>query len=118
MVMDLPRALPVFSAAFIVLYLVATHFNLALFTYHPVQGELEFLTQPAKGGAPAMYWYGWMTTAALGAAVLAALSLAVPDRLAARVWPGWTPVIAVVVMLAFVYLLQGWFLPSIRGILK
>ena len=116
--MNLSRALPVFSAAFVVLYLAATHFNLALFTYHPAQGELEFLTRPPKGGAPAMYWYGWIATAAVGACVVAAISLAVPDRLAARVWPGWTPIIAVVVMLAFVYLLRGWFLPSIGLILK
>jgi hypothetical protein len=115
--MNLYRAFPVFSAAFAVAYLLATYFNLALVTYHPITGELGFLAQPRKEG-PAMYWYGWMMTSALAALAVSAVSLAVPDRFAARVWSGWTGVIAVGVMVTFVYLLRGWFLPSVGLILK
>jgi len=111
------RALPVFSAVFPVLYLAVTYFNLALFTYFPTQGELHFLVQRAKDG-PSMFWYGWILTSALGAVAVSAISLAVPERIVARMWAGWTGVIAVCVMLVFVWLLRGWFLPSVGLILK
>src|SRR6516225_7091191 len=73
MVMSFYRVFPVFSTAFAVLYLLAATFNYALFTYHPLLHELDLLARPAKAG-PAMYWYGWITTTALGALVVAALA--------------------------------------------
>jgi hypothetical protein len=177
------RAVPVFSVAFAVFYLLATYFNLALFTYHPATAEFAFLAQPAKGaGAPAMYWYGWITTSAIAAIVVASIATFVPERwdpwvqraitfafvyavlhviihylalfiadrgtipleflrhpatwtigalLAAaiasiffpvrwtqRLWPGWTGLIPLCVMLVFVFLLRGWFIPSLALILK
>jgi hypothetical protein len=181
MVMSFYRAFPVFSTVFAVLYLLAATFNYALFTYHPLLHELDLLAQPAKAG-PAMYWYGWITTAAIGALVVAAVATFVTDRwerwvqraitfacayavfyvianrvaffiydqasyeleflkhwatpatgaLAAtviasfffpirwtqRLWSGWTGVIPLSVMLVFVYLLRGWFIPSVGLILK
>ncbi len=115
--MKIHRAFPVFSAVFPLLYLGVTYFNLALVTYFPTQGELHFLVQRAKEG-PSMFWYGWIMTAGLGAVVLSGISLVVPERMAARVSPGWIGVIAVGVTVAFVYLLRGWFLPSVELILK
>ena len=115
--MKVYRAFPVFSGVFPVLYLAVTYFNLALITYFPTQAELHLLVQRAKEG-PSMFWYGWILTAASGALMLSAISLAVPERIVARVWAGWTGVIAVCVMLVFVYLLRGWFIPSVGLILK
>jgi len=115
--MRLYRAFPVFSAVFPVLYLAVTYFNLALITYFPTQGELHSLVQRAKEG-PSMFWYGWILTAGIGAVAISAISLAVPERIGARISPGWIGVIAVGVMLVFVYLLRGWFLPSVGLILK
>jgi len=181
MVVNFYRVFPVFSTVFAVLYLMAATYNYALFTYHPLLHELNLLAQPAKAG-PAMYWYGWITTAAIGALVVAAVATFVTDRwersvqraitsacayavfyviangialfiydhssyeleflkhwttpatgaLAAtviasfffplrwarRLWSGWTGVIPVSVMLIFVYLLRGWFIPSVGLILK
>jgi len=175
------RVFPVFSTAFAVLYLVAATFNYALFTYHPLLHEVDLLPQPAKSG-PAMYWYGWMTTAAIGAVIVAAIAALVserweswiqraivfvcvyavcyviayglslfiydrasyeleflkhpatpataalvaavaascifPARWTRRVWSGWCGIIPVSVMLVFVYLLRGWFIPSVALILK
>jgi hypothetical protein len=179
--MTIYRVFPVFSTVFAVLYLVVATFNYALFTYHPVLHELDLLVQPAKAG-PAMYWYGWITTAAIGAiaaaviaafmperwqswiqrAVLFACAYAVlyivanalalfiydrasyefeflkhpatpataalvaavaasfvfPARWMQQVWSGWCGVIPLSVMLVFVYLLRGWFIPSVALILK
>src|SRR5262249_21982193 len=82
-VMTIYRVFPVFSTAFALLYLVVATFNYALFTYHPMLHELDLLVQPAKAG-PAMYWYGWITTAAIGAVVVAIIAAFVPDR-----WGSW-----------------------------
>ena len=115
--MRLYRALPVFSATFPLFYLAVTFFNLALITYFPTQGELHFLVQRAKEG-PSMFWYGWILTAGVGAVVVSTISLAVPERIATRISPTWIGVIAIGVMLTFVWLLRGWFLPSVGLILK
>jgi hypothetical protein len=77
------RAFPVFSIAFAVFYLLAATFNYALFTYHPMLQEIDLLPQPMKAG-PAMYWYGWMTTAAIGALVLATVGTFIPGH-----WEPW-----------------------------
>src|SRR5215831_3376331 len=170
------RAFPVFSTAFAVFYLLAATFNYALITYHPLLHELDLLPQPPKAG-PAMYWYGWIMTAGIGALAVAAIALLVSDRweswiqraiifscayavlyvmvnglalfiydrasyeleflkhpataatgalvlaVAAsfffpirwtrRLWSGWCGVIPLSVMLVFVYLLRGWFIPSV-----
>jgi len=175
------RAFPVFSTAFAVFYLLAATFNYALITYHPLLHELDLLPQPPKAG-PAMYWYGWIMTAGIGALAVAAIALLVSDRweswiqraiifscvyavlyvivnglalfiydrasyeleflkhpataatgalvlaVAAsfffpirwtrRLWSGWCGVIPLSVMLVFVYLLRGWFIPSVALILK
>ena len=175
------RAFPVFSIGFAVFYLLSATFNYALLTYHPMLHQIDWLAQPVKAG-PAMYWYGWMTTAAIGALVVAAVGMFIPGRwepwiqraitfacvyavlyvianalaffiydrasyeleflkspaipgigalIAAvmasfffparwtqQLWSGWTGVIPVAVMLIFVYLLRGWFIPSVGLILK
>src|SRR5215467_15277560 len=79
MVMSFYRAFPVFSTVFAVLYLLTATFNYALFTYHPVLREFDLLAQPAKA-RPAMYWYGWISTAAIGALVVAAVATFVTER--------------------------------------
>src|SRR5215813_8684763 len=118
MVMSFYRAFPVFSTVFAVLYLLVATFNYALFTYHPVLREFDLLAQPAKAG-PAMYWYGWISTAAIGALVATVIaSFFFPIRWTQGVWSGWTAVIPLSVMLVFVYLLRGWFIPSVGLILK
>jgi hypothetical protein len=82
------RAFIIFSAAYAVLYLGAMYYNLALFTYYPAAKQFYPLvpaTPQARG--PAMFWYGWIATAALGALTLSVLSLAVPERWATHCGP-------------------------------
>jgi hypothetical protein len=68
----------VFGIAFAVIYVICTEVNLPLLTYHPAIGEVGILWQPAKSG-PAMYWYGWMLTSALGALAVAFIAIAIPE---------------------------------------
>jgi hypothetical protein len=56
-----------------------------------------------------MYWYGWIATSALGAMIVSALALAVPQSWT-RLWSGWTWVIPTAVIIFFVNLLKGYFL--------
>ncbi len=103
------RAFPVFSVAFALIYLACVQYNLAPFTYHAQLMQWGLGVQPPKGG-PAMYWYGWLVTATLGAAAIAALSLMVPAAVTRRVWSGLVWLVPVLVIAAFVYILRGYFL--------
>ncbi len=97
-----------FSVAYAVLYIFAIEYNLALFTYHPASEEFHWLVKPATD-QPAMYWYGWLTTAGLGALVIAALASWLPESCARRVWPGWSWAVPVAMMLFVTYVLRSYF---------
>ena len=100
-----------FAAAFAVLYVLSVEYNWALFTYHAASEEFGFLVQKPKDGGPAMYWYGWLATSAIGAFFIAAVAAAIA-RGAPRLRTGcnlsWG--IPLVVMVAFVYILRRYFL--------
>ena len=106
--MNPSRVLPAFSAAFIILYVVAMNYNLALFTYHPALKRFELLAAQPKGG-PAMYWYGWAATAALGALMAGLVAASLPGRSARHFWSGWVWLIPALSMIACVYLTLPWF---------
>jgi hypothetical protein len=101
------RVFPVFAAAFAVIYVLAVQMNWALVTYHPRLGEWELLTAPPKSG-PAMYWYGWMMTAAIGAICVSLAALPLQGHLKPPIWIGWT--VPLLVMGVFVYLFRSFFL--------
>jgi hypothetical protein len=106
-----------FATAFAALYVLALAKNLALFTVYPSFGLVVWGTHlardvvdPAVGFlAPAMYWYGWAATAALGALVVGLLAAAMPERWVRRVWLGWLWVVPAAAMLGCVYLTLPWF---------
>jgi len=106
-----------FGAAFALLYVLALAKNLALFTVYPSFGVVVWGTHlahdvvdPALGFlAPAMYWYGWAATAALGALVVGVLAAAIPARWTRWIWQGWLWVVPATAMLGCVYLTLPWF---------
>jgi hypothetical protein len=99
-----------FAISFAVLYLLSIEYNWALFTYHPAIEEFGFLVQAPKDG-PAMYWYGWLATAALGGAGIAAIAALLPDGWAkSRAGSNLSWGIPLVVMVGFVYILRRFFL--------
>jgi amino acid permease len=106
-----------FGATFAVFYVVALAKDLALFTVFPSLGILLLGTHhsrdvadPAMGFlAPAMYWYGWTATAALGALVIDLVAASLPGRSIRHFWPGWVWVIPALAMIACVYLTMPWF---------
>ena len=107
--MTISRVFPVFSIAFAVIYIASVQYNLALFTYHPEPGLWGPLVQAPKQG-PAMYWYGWLATSALGAAALAALALALPAKPLERAASVLVWLVPIVMIGVISYILRGYFL--------
>jgi len=108
--MNWTRAIPVFSATFAVIYVTTITYNLALFSYHPSLNRFEFLVGSPQSGVTPMYWYGWLTTSALAALLVAAISLTIPSRWTARVWSGLTWVLPIASMLYITYVIRDYFL--------
>ena len=104
--MLLNRFLTIFSAAFAVIYVIAVEFNLAAVTYHPKTDTWGPFREPAING-PAMHWYGWLITSAVGALVISALSLPLTRRRIPPGWIGWA--IPLLVMVSFLYFLRSFF---------
>ena len=106
-----------YGTAFAVFYVAALKLDLALFTIYPAQSVVLWgmhrsrdVVDPAMSFlAPAMYWYGWTASAALGAAVFALVAAVFPERWARRLWPGWLWVVPAAAMIACVYLTMPWF---------
>ena len=106
-----------FCASFAVLYAVALKWDMALFTVYPTLGIVLFGTHHSRDVAgpaisfiaPAMYWYGWTATAALGAFIISSLAALFPERWTQRIWWGWLWVAPVTAMAACVYLTLPWF---------
>ena len=67
-----------YGPAFAVLYVIALLRDLALFTVYPSLGivllgthhSADIVSPSIAFAIPAMYWYGWTATAALGALVV------------------------------------------------
>ena len=99
------------------LYVVAHKLDLALFTDYPSLGIVLLGTHhsrdtvaPAMGFlAPAMYWYGWTATGALGALLIGIMAACVPTQWTRRFWLGWLWVIPTLAMIACIYLTLPWF---------
>ena len=99
----------VFTVVYSVSYLIAVQNNYALFTYHPALEEFGPLVEPPRDG-PAMYWYGWIATAAIVAFAAATLARFMPERLAQRLWSGWSWAVPIASMVVFSYMLSGFFM--------
>ena len=113
--MNISRYFPVFTAAFGPLYVIAFYLNLPVFTYMPRAHEFHWLmydAPPIKAPGPGMYYWGWILTAAIGAAIISVIASFVPRKIAARVSIAWVPVILTCSVFALLYLLRSWF---IRG---
>ena len=106
-----------FGTTFGFLYVIAVARDFALFTVFPSLGivlagtqHTTDVTDPAMGFlAPAMYWYGWAATAAIGALMVSVVAAWFPGGSARHLWPGWVWVIPTLSMIACVYLTLPWF---------
>ena len=94
----------VFAVAYPIVYVTATEWNLAAFTYHSAIGQ--FTLGPSKPIAgPAMYWYGWITTTTVAAGIVAAVAAYLPGSLMQRLPPATAGVIPILAMATMVALM-------------
>lgn len=99
----------VFAVVFALVYVIAVEKNYALFTYHPITYSFGPGVQ-APGDGPAMYWFGWLATAGLSAAVAGLLACLLPQGLTRRLWSGLSWLVPLGVLIAFGWLLRDFFL--------
>ena len=106
-----------YGSAFALFYVVALKFDLALFTVYPSIGVVlagshhsRDTVGPSMGSfLPAMYWYGWIGSAALGALIFGLGAAFVPERWTRPFWSGWSWAIPAAAMIGCVYLTLPWF---------
>jgi hypothetical protein len=93
----------IFAIAFAIIYAPTMDLNWTAATYHPIQGVWDLGKAPPKGGgSPAMYWYGFIVTAALGALIVTGLAALLPDKLLERV--PWSNITWVVTLFTIAYI--------------
>jgi hypothetical protein len=104
-----------YAPAFAVLYALALARDLAMVTVYPTLGVFVMGTQhsqdaaPSMGGVPAMYWYGWTATAAVGALILSIIAVFFPERWTPRISLMWLWMLPASAMIACIYLTLPWF---------
>ena len=102
------RLAAIFGIAFAIIYAPTMDLNWTFATYHPIQGLWQMgRAPPLGGGSPAMYWYGFVITSALGAAAVTGLAALIPDGLLDRVpWRSlaWLIPILVIIYIGYVLL--------------
>jgi hypothetical protein len=97
------RLAAIFAVAFAVIYAPTMDYNWTAVTYHPIQGIWQFgRAPPLGGGSPAMYWYGFVVTSALGAGVVTVLAALIPEKLLDRA--PWRSLAWVVPICAIIYI--------------
>ena len=101
------RLAAIFAIIFAIIYAPTMDYNWTAATYHPIQGIWQFgRAAPLGGGSPAMYWYGFVITAALGAAVVTALASLIPDSLMDRMpWRSLTWLVPICAIIYIAYAL-------------
>jgi hypothetical protein len=97
----------VFGICFGILYVVCDMAALPMFTYHPGTDRIDpGFALPRRDEGPAMYWYGWIATSALGAFVLGLLAALLPEKVRGRIPLALAWVVPVVLLPVLIYSLK------------
>ena len=97
----------VFGICFAILYVVCDLAALPMFTYHPGTGRIDpgfVRARPDEG--PAMYWYGWIATSALGAAILGLLAALLPEKIRGKIPLALAWIVPVMLLPVLIYSLK------------
>lgn len=97
----------VFGIGFAVLYVICDMAALPMFTYHPGTDRVDLGFTPARRDeGPAMYWYGWIATSALGAIILGLVAAVLPEKIASKIPLALAWVVPVVLLPVLIYSLK------------
>ena len=97
----------VFGISFGILYTICDMAALPMFTYHPGTDRIDLgfaRARPDEG--PAMYWYGWIATSALGASILGLLAALLPEKIRGKIPLALAWIVPVVLLPALIYSLK------------
>ncbi len=76
----------VFGIGFALLYVLCDMAKLPMFTYHPGTDRIDWGYAAARRDeGPAMYWYGWLATSALGASILGVLAAGLSENIRSKI---------------------------------
>ncbi len=110
--MSWTRAIPAFSCAFMIAYLISMYFHptFTLYTYGSRIGQwyLGVPQLPPRQG-PGMYWYSWLTTGLIAGLVSGGVALALPENVRGRVWSGFVWLVPVVLIVILAWIERTWF---------
>ena len=76
----------VFAPCVALLYWISDVWRLPVFSYYPASGLMTWGWTPSTNDdGPAMYWYGWIASSALGAALIAGVVSAMPSSITRKI---------------------------------
>src|SRR5476651_1750542 len=94
----------VFGITVAILYVVCDLAALPMFTYHPGTDRIDPGFAPARRDeGPAMYWYGWIATSALGASILGLLVSLLPETIRSKIPLALAWVVPIVLLPVLIY---------------
>ena len=96
-----------FGISFSILYVVCDMAALPMFTYHPGTGRIDpgfARARPDEG--PAMYWYGWMATSALGASMFGLLAVMLPEKIRGKIPLALSWIVPILLLPVLIYSLK------------
>ncbi len=97
----------VFGIGFALLYAVCDMAALPMFTYHPGTDRIDFgHTLARRDEGPAMYWYGWVATSALGASILGVLAALLPEKIRGNIPAALAWIVPLVLLPILIYSLK------------
>ena len=97
----------VFGISFAILYVVCDMASITMFTYHPGTDRIDpGFAPPRRDEGPAMYWYGWIATSALGASILGVLAALLPDKIRGKIPLALAWVVPIVLLPVLIYSLK------------
>ena len=97
----------VFGVSFAILYVVCDLAALPMFTYHPGSDRIDLgFTRARPDEGPAMYWYGWIATSALGALILGLAAALLPEKLGGKIPLALAWIVPVALLPVLIYSLK------------
>ena len=97
----------VFGICFAILYVICDMAALPLFTYHPGTDRIDLgFASPRRDEGPAMYWYGWLASSALGASLFSLLAAMLPEKVRGKIPLSLAWIVPVVLLPLLLYSLK------------
>ena len=97
----------VFGTFFGIFYVICDMAALPMFTYHPGTDRIDLgFARARTDEGPAMYWYGWIASSALGASILGLLASLLPGKTRSRIPLALAWVVPIVLLPFLIYSLK------------